>query len=119
MRMDLFKYHLTRSVLCIVLCIASIGNAWGEEVTVTFDASKQGYSNGEDITSATITNGITASFSNSKYYNTGTAIRVYAGGYFTIKSTVGNITKIKFTSSNHTHALIRLNSCISFIDIKT
>ena len=95
--MDLFKYHLTRSVLCIVLCIAGISNAWGEEVTVTFDASKQGYSNGKDITSATITDGITASFSNSKYYNTGTAIRVYAGGYFTIKSTVGNITQIKFT----------------------
>ena len=97
MRIDLLKKLLARNVLCLVLCFAGICSAWGEEVTVTFDASKQGYSNGQDITNVTITDGITVSFNNSTYYNTGTAIRVYAGGYFTIKSTVGNITQIKFT----------------------
>lgn len=97
MRIDLLKKLLDRNVLCFVLCFAGICSAWGEEVTVTFDASKQGYSNGQNITNVTITDGITVSFNNSTYYNTGTAIRVYAGGYFTIKSTVGNITLIKFT----------------------
>lgn len=97
MRIDLLKKLLDRNVLCLVLCFAGICSAWGEKVTVTFDASKQGYSNGQNITNVTITDGITVSFNNSTYYNTGTAIRVYAGGYFTIKSTVGNITQIKFT----------------------
>ena len=81
----------------MLLCIAGIGNLWGEEVTVTFDASRQGYSNGQEITNATITEGITIVFSNSTYYDTGAAIRVYAGNYFTIKSNVGNITQIMFT----------------------
>lgn len=97
MKLNLLKDLSTRSFLFLLLCIAGIGNAWGEKVTVTFDASRQGYSNGQEITNATITEGITIAFSNSTYYNTGAAIRVYAGNYFTIKSNVGNITQIMFT----------------------
>lgn len=103
MTQHLFKNSFLRGVLCLLLCIVGIGNAWGEEVTVTFDASKQGYTNAQVITDVTITDGINVAFNKGtnsytcKYYTTGTAIRVYGGGYFTIASTIGKITKIKFT----------------------
>ena len=103
MKQHQLKNSLLRGVLCLLLCIVSIGNAWGEEVTVTFDASKQGYTNAQVITDVTITDGINVAFNKGtnsntcKYYNTGTAIRVYGGGYFTIASTIGKIIKIKFT----------------------
>ena len=99
----LLKNSFLRGVLCLLLCIVGIGNAWGEEVTVTFDASKQGYTNAQTITDVTITDGINVAFdkgtnSNTcKYYTTGTAIRVYGGGYFTIASTIGKIIKIQLT----------------------
>ena len=103
MTQHLFKNSFLRGFLCLLLCIVGIGNAWGEEVTVTFDASKQGYTNAQVITDVTITDGINVAFNKGtnsntcKYYTTGTAIRVYGGGYFTIISTIGKITKIKFT----------------------
>lgn len=103
MKFNLLRDFSTRSFLFLLLCITGTGNAWGEKVTVTFDASKQGYSDEQVITNVTITDGITIAFNkgnsvlNCEYHNSGTAIRVYAGGYFTIKSTVGNITQIKFT----------------------
>lgn len=97
MKLNLLRDLSTRSFLFLLLCFAGIGNVWGEEVTITFDASRQGYSNGQEITNATITEGITIAFSNSTYYDKGAAIRVYAGNYFTIKSNVGNITQIMFT----------------------
>lgn len=97
MKQHPIKNSSLRGVLFILLCIVGIGNVWGEEVTVTFNATQQGYSNAQEVTEITFTKGITATLSNSKYYNTGTAIRVYAGGTFTITSTIGNITKIKFT----------------------
>ena len=100
MKQHLLKNSLLRGVLFLLLCIVSIGNAWGEKVTVTFDASKQGYTNAQVITDVTITDGIKVAFNKGtnsytcKYYTTGTAIRVYGGGYFTIASTIGKITKI-------------------------
>lgn len=103
MTQHLFKNSFLRGVLFLLLCIVGIGNTWGEEVTVTFDASKQGYTNAQVINNVTITDGITVTFdkgTNSytcKYYNTGDAIRVYGGGYFTIASTIGKIIKIKLT----------------------
>lgn len=106
MKQYLLKNSFLRGVLFLLLCAIGLGNAWGEKVTVTFDASKQGYTNAQVIKNVTITDGITIKFdkgtnSNScKYYNTGTAIRVYGGGYFTISSTIGNITKIVFTFSS-------------------
>lgn len=97
MKQHPIKNSSLRGVLFILLCIVGIRNVWGEEVTVTFNATQQGYSNAQEVTEITFTKGITATLSKSKYYNTGTAIRVYAGGTFTITSTIGNITKIKFT----------------------
>lgn len=39
MTQHLFKNSFLRGVLCLLLCIVGISNAWGEEVTVTFDAN--------------------------------------------------------------------------------
>lgn len=103
MKQHLLKNSFLRGVLFLLLCAVGLGNAWGEEVTVTFDASKQGYTNGQVINNVTITDGITVTFDKGtnnntcKYYNTGTAIRVYGGGYFTIASTIGNITQVVLT----------------------
>lgn len=103
MTQHLLKNSFLRGVLFLLLCVVGIGNAWGEEVTVTFDASKQGYTNAQVITDATITDGINVAFNKGtnsntcKYYTTGTAIRVYGGGYFTIASTIGKIIKIQLT----------------------
>lgn len=109
MKQHLLKNSFLRGVLFLLLCIVGIGNAWGEEVT--FDATKQGYSNQQVINSATITNGITISFTKGTaspaYYTSGTAIRCYAKGGFTITSTIGDITKIVFTygSSDGSNAI--------------
>lgn len=109
MKQHLLKNSFLRGVLFLLLCVVGIGNAWGEEVT--FDATKQGYSNQQVINSATITNGITISFTKGTaspaYYTSGTAIRCYAKGGFTITSTIGDITKIVFTygSSDGSNAI--------------
>lgn len=101
MKQHLLKNSFLRGFLCLLLCIVGIGNAWGEEVTVTFDASKQGYTNAQTITDVTITDGISVTFTKGTaspaYYTSGTAIRCYAKGSFTITSTIGDITKIVFT----------------------
>ncbi len=101
MKQHLLKNSFLRGVLCLLLCIVGIGNTWGEEVTVTFDASKQGYTNAQTITDVTITDGISVTFTKGTaspaYYTSGTAIRCYAKGSFTITSTIGDITKIVFT----------------------
>jgi len=71
--------------------------------TVTFTASANGYSNGDEVSTVKIDDYITATFgkgtnSNTpKYYTTGSAIRCYGGNNFTIASTAGNITKITLT----------------------
>lgn len=97
----LLKNSFLRGVLCLMLCVAGIENVRGEEVTVTFDATKQEYSNGQVITNVTITNGITIAFTKGTaspaYYTSGTAIRCYAKGGITITSTIGIITKVTFT----------------------
>lgn len=109
MKQHLLKNSFLRGVLFLLLCVVDLGNAWGEEVT--FDATKQGYSNQQVINSATITNGITISFTKGTaspaYYTSGTAIRCYAKGGFTITSTIGDITKIVFTygSSDGSNAI--------------
>ena len=84
-----------------------------EGETVVFDATQQGYANQEVIKSVTIASGITATFdkgtnsNDCKYFTTGTAIRCYGGSFFTIASTVGNITKVVLTygSSDGSNAI--------------
>ena len=67
----------------------------------TYVASEQGYSNEQVVTSFTFDNSNISGVFNKgtgsgdpKYYNTGAAIRLYAGGYFTVTSAKKNISKI-------------------------
>ena len=79
-----------------MFALLSVG-AWAADETVTF--SEQGYENGQEVSSYT-GNDFTVTFdkgtnSNTpKYYNTGAAIRVYGGGYFTVSSSTKTITQI-------------------------
>ena len=74
----------------------------GAKLPETFDATAQGYSNAQEVVSYTGTN-MTITFdkgSNSntpKYYTTGTAVRVYAGGFFTVSSSTAKISKVEIT----------------------
>ena len=87
-----------RLFLLTLLC-AVVTGAWGEKI----DFSQLGYENGQEITTVEV-EGVNFSVtfnkgtnSNTpKYYTTGTAIRVYGGGNFTVNSTK-NITKIEIT----------------------
>ena len=62
-----------------------------EEVEVVIDLTKQGYSNQQVVTTV-VKNPINVEFKQSTasnppaYYTTGTAVRVYSGGYFTVSS---------------------------------
>ena len=70
-------------------------------ITATWVAADQNYGNGEVVETANIDNTITASFNKGtnnnapKYYTTGTGVRVYGGGYFTLSG--ATITKVVFT----------------------
>lgn len=62
-----------------------------EEVKVVIDLTKQGYSN-QDAVTTVVKNPINVEFKQNTasnppaYYTTGTAVRVYSGGYFTVSS---------------------------------
>ncbi len=79
----------------------------GSEVvgnTETIDFSAQGYENAQDISSfkgnnVTITFDKGTNKNGPKYYNTGTAVRVYGDNNFTVSSSK-TITAIKFTFSS-------------------
>ncbi len=69
-------------------------------LTETFDLST-GYSNGQEVktvtgTNATVTFDKGTNTNTPKYYTTGTAVRVYGGGYFTVSSTK-KMSKIELT----------------------
>ena len=91
MKQHLLKNSLLRGVLCLLLCIVSIGNAWGEEVTVTFDASIDISSEATKLTKDAITIKATVLNGTKGYYQT------YKSQDITISCTNGNITKIVFT----------------------
>ena len=91
-----FRTFMMRVMLVIAIVVGG-KVAWACP-SITF--STQGYSNGADVSSATISASspsISVSFSSgAKYYNTGSAIRVYGGKTFTITSS-SNITSITLT----------------------
>lgn len=87
-----------RKFLSLVMMAMLAVGAWAADETVVF--SEQGYANQEEVTSYSGTD-FTVTFdkgtnSNTpKYYNTGAAIRVYGGGYFTVSSSTKTIAKIE------------------------
>ncbi len=87
-----------RKFLSLVMMAMLAVGAWAADETVVF--SEQGYDNQEEVTSYSGTD-FTVTFdkgtnSNTpKYFNTGAAIRVYGGGYFTVSSSTKTIAKIE------------------------
>lgn len=79
------------------------------EKTETFDFSKQGYSNAEELTEVKVNDYITLYFSigsnaynNSPiYYNKGNAARLYGGNTLNVKGTNAVITSVTFTTDGN------------------
>lgn len=79
------------------------------ENTEAFDFSKQGYSNAEELTEVKVNDYITLYFSigsnnnknSPKYYNTGTAARLYGGNTLNVKGTNAVITSVTFTTDGN------------------
>ena len=94
---------------CEIAVASNIEGAGDVSMVVTYNASPsidfstQGYDDATAIANATIDNNVSVAFnkgSNSnapKYYTSGTAIRCYGGNYFTVSTTIGNITSIALT----------------------
>lgn len=91
MKQYLLKNSFLRGVLFLLLCAIGLGNAWGEEVTVTFDASIDISSEATKLTKDAITIKATVLNGTKGYYQT------YKSQDITISCTNGNITKIVFT----------------------
>lgn len=78
----MFK-HLRYSLLTLLLAVFT--GAWAETITETITLSEQGYGNAEAVSSTEGTN-FTLTYNRGTgntapaYYNTGTGVRVYAGG---------------------------------------
>lgn len=85
-----------KKFLLSILCLISFVALNADEATITF--SEQGYSNGQEVTSATLDDYITLTFNKGtnsnapKYYNTGTALRIYGGGTMTVTGSSSAVT---------------------------
>ena len=70
--------------------------------SATIDFSEQGFENGAEVPSVT-KDGVTATFDKGtgsnvpKYYNTGTAVRVYGGGTMTVSASGKTIVSVELT----------------------
>lgn len=88
-------------VAILLVMLMAVGNLFAEEVTVTF--SEQGYENAEAVTALSV-NGLSLAFDQGtntsngpKYYNSGLAIRLYAGNTMTVTVDNATITTISLT----------------------
>lgn len=96
---------MKKLLLSLMSLFAAIGMYAGN-TTVSFDFSEQGYTNGEAIESVNIDANVVATFdkgtnSNApKYYNTGTAVRLYGANSMTLTTTSGNIEQVEFVFSS-------------------
>ncbi|MBR0157822.1 MAG: hypothetical protein IJM24_01935 [Clostridia bacterium] len=99
-------------VVCLLVSLVTVTGVMkskATDATVTIDFSKQGFTNAQTVETVEDDGGlISISFSKGenennppKYYNTGSAVRVYGGNTFTVETTDGsNITKIQPVYSN-------------------
>ncbi len=84
----------------LLAMIVSVG-AWAEKV-VTITLSEQGYSNQEAVSSTT-SGAVTLTYNQGEsanapaYYNTGSGVRVYAGGNLTVTANDKTMTKVVVT----------------------
>ena len=102
------KYKLLRFSLLSMLVMFFGGLAFAQDETIDFSAL--GYENAAEVTTVQGTN-VTLSFdkgtsSNApKYYNTGTAVRMYGGNTVKISSNTKTIEKVVFTFSSSSYDL--------------
>lgn len=101
MTQHLFKNPFLRGVLCLLLCIVGIGNAWGEEVTLSYSnvegLGKSGGGAGFEYTIAPIT----FSFSNAYGHPSDKHIKVYGSSSITFSG--ATITKIVITATSDSY----------------
>ena len=101
MTQHLFKNSFLRGVLCLLLCIVGIGNAWGEEVTLSYSnvegLGKSGGGAGFEYTIAPIT----FSFSNAYGHPSDKHIKVYGSSSITFSG--ATITKIVITATSDSY----------------
>ena len=88
MKHNLIKNTLLRGILCLLLCVVGPASAWGEEVTVTFDASIDISSEKTSMTKNGVTIKATVLNGTNNYYQT------YKNENITISGT--KISKIVF-----------------------
>ena len=91
----------------LLLSLAAVVCAWGSAIAtpVTIDFSKQGYSNATDITTLTV-DGVTVTFdkntnsNGTKWYDSGSSLRMYASNTVTISVTGDNyLSEITFNTT--------------------
>ena len=101
------RIHFVKLLFVAVLATGSL-NAWGVDVTYTFSTASNNPGNAQDWTSDDIDaytkwEATTGGQNAPKYYTTGSGLRVYNGGTFTISSTkvISSIT-LTFSSTGYT-----------------
>ena len=100
--------HTKHLLVLWAALLLGAGNAWGADVTYTFSTATNNPGNAQewfsdDIDAYTSWAATTGGTNNPKYYNTGTGLRVYNGGTFTITSskTIATIT-LTFSGTGYT-----------------
>ena len=94
-----------RKLLTLFASVLLTSATWA--ATVEIDFSQQGYSNAQEVTTLTVS-GVTVTFDKGsttttpKYYDTGTAVRVYSSNTVTVSASE-NINKIEFTFSGSSY----------------
>ncbi len=94
------------TALAMAICVG-VGVAFNREATrldaseVTWNASAQGYTNAQPLSSASIDSTASISFTDggtaTAYYDTGNAVRIYNGGTFTVSVSSGSMSSIVLT----------------------
>ena len=102
------KKHLKLFFALFAMLALGVGNAWGADVTYVFKDAADNPGNANDwltadIDSYTSWSATKGGSNNPKYYDTGTGLRVYNGGKFTITSskTLSSIT-LTFSGTSYT-----------------
>ncbi len=94
------KQYLRFTLLFLLTFMLGRGYSLAQDETI--DLSQQEYKNQQELTSVT-TNGTdckityTSGSNKTQYYTTGTAVRIYGGGSFTVSSDTKKITKLQLT----------------------
>ncbi len=99
MNLNLLRDFSTRSLLFLLLYITGAGNVWGEEVTVTFDASTNELNWGVGGAQTGTKDGITISTTAGAYNTNNKDYRIYKSETLTITCDNANITKVAITCS--------------------